>query len=315
MAYELQREESVQDGLRRVAIELIDTALRQAEHRPDGEDAAVHRGRRACKSLRALIRLVEPVFEDARAENACFRDAAQAMSGSRDRLVMWQTAEKLTATIAGSVGKRTRTRRVADAMRDEKQAADEAVGGAQPRLESFAATMRDARERAERWTLEDHGFDAIRGGLGKRYKQGRHAMAEAREAGGGGAFHEWRKRAKDFDHHLRLLTPMWNGPLRATRKQASKLGDFLGDHHDLALLSDTLAAEPDRYGGELAVAPIREAAEAQQRGLEAEALRLGQRLYAERRKALLARFEAYWHAWRQPRRPGRAATPVKRPAA
>ena len=60
--------------------------------------------------------------------------------------------------------------------------------------------------------------------------------------------HEWRKRAKDIWYQLRIVRRAWPALLGETAGQAHVLADLLGDHHDLAMLREDLAAR-ERWSG------------------------------------------------------------------
>lgn len=296
MAYEIQANETVEACVRRIATELCDHALHQARDRPEGENAAVHRSRRACKSLRALLRLVRPVFPEAKRENRVLRDAARGLAGSRDRLVLYETAKGLAERLPAAKGRQARPA-VEALERSWREPADSGETDSD-RLAAFVTHMQALADRVPHWSLEADGFEAIAGGLGRYYEGGREAMREAVTTVEGEAYHAWRKRAKDFDHHLRLLTPVWPPVMRATRKQVSRLGDLLGDHHDLVVLCDTLESNPDRHGSSDAIAPLTLAAHRKLRRLEAKAAPLGRRLYAEPAERFVERIGHYWQQWR-----------------
>jgi hypothetical protein len=96
MAYRFESDfATVQDGVRKIAIELIDDAIGTANHRGRDFHETVHSLRKACKKLRGLIRVVRPVFDDYRTENAVFRDAGRHFSFLRDGGVMIETYDGL----------------------------------------------------------------------------------------------------------------------------------------------------------------------------------------------------------------------------
>ena len=296
MAYEMQPRETVEACVRRIAGELCNTALHQSRDQPEGEQVAVHRSRRACKSLRAMLRLVRDVLPEAREENRALRDAARGLSGSRDRLVLYETAQSLADKLPAAA--REQAQPTLDELERAWREPDAPGETDRDRLAAFVTQMQAIADRVPHWSLAAEGFDAIAGGLGRYYERGRVAMREAVATVEGEAYHDWRKRAKDLDHHLRLLTPIWPPVMRATRKQASRLGDLLGVHHDLVVLCDTLEAHPDRHGGEAAVAPLTQAAHGKLRRLEAKASPHGRRLYAEPADRFVERIGHYWQQWR-----------------
>ena len=69
MAYLFERDFStIQDGIRRLAVELINDAIACADGKGRDVHGTVHSLRKSCKKLRGLIRLVRPVFDDYQAE-------------------------------------------------------------------------------------------------------------------------------------------------------------------------------------------------------------------------------------------------------
>jgi CHAD domain-containing protein len=108
--------------------------------------------------------------------------------------------------------------------------------------------------------------------------------------------HEWRKRVKDLWYELRLIAEIGGPSLRGQAKDAHALADLLGDDHDLAVLRERLlgpaggvAADVDAVLGLL---------DHRREQLQAQAMALGERVYAERPKAFLRRVRASWRAGR-----------------
>ncbi len=80
--------------------------------------------------------------------------------------------------------------------------------------------------------------------------------------------------------------------------QADHLSELLGDDHDLAVLQQMLADEPDRFA-DAATRELLAALIEHRRGeLQHEAMLLGPRLFLDRPKAFARRLEGYWHLWR-----------------
>jgi CHAD domain-containing protein len=137
------------------------------------------------------------------------------------------------------------------------------------------------------------GWPALEPGLLRGYEPGRDLLATAREKPSVENLHEWRKRVKDLWYHLRLLKPLSPGIDGGQADEADKLADVLGDDHDLAVLRD--AVDDD------AVIGLIDRRRAQ---LQAQAIRIGERLYAESPKTFARRMHRYWRASRSR---GRAA--------
>ncbi|MCW2993878.1 MAG: domain containing protein, partial [Conexibacter sp.] len=117
----------------------------------------------------------------------------------------------------------------------------------------------------------------------RAYAHGVDALAVARRDMTPENLHEWRKRAKDLWYQQRLLRDAWPEVLKAQADAADRLAKLLGDDHDLAELAAQL---PDE---DVPLAAIAEARSA----IQADAWRLGRRLYAEKPKAFGRRLGRY----------------------
>jgi CHAD domain-containing protein len=105
------------------------------------------------------------------------------------------------------------------------------------------------------------------------------------------AVHEARKCFKKIRAVLRLVRP-------EIGEKTYRMGDLLGDDHDLAVLRQMLTNDTDRYGDkgdqEVMFALIdRRRAELQQ-----EAELLGKRFFQDRPRELARHLKGYWKTWR-----------------
>src|ERR1041385_6356066 len=89
--------------------------------------------------------------------------------------------------------------------------------------------------------------------------------------------------------------------MKAHRDAAEQLGDILGEHHDLAVLQQTLAADPDDFGKSADLEVMIGLARRRQALLAAQSFPLGERLLAESGAQLTRRWHAYWDVWRSER--------------
>lgn len=298
MAYRIEKDDAgVQAGLRRIANEQIIRTLGEID---DGElDFAekIHRVRKRCKKLRGLIRLVRPAFDDYGDENEAFRDAARLLGDVRDARTLIQTYDAVTAHFDDRTDRRAfapiRARFTRDARklyRDPETA---------ERLQTFRRAMESARGRAVTWTLDEEGFDAIAGGVGKTYGRGRKRMHEAwpnRDHGMTAVMHEWRKRVKYHGYHARLLSDIAPRMMLPQVEAADELADLLGEHHDLSVLDARLGEAPDGFGKATDVEAFRALLREREGALAEAAFALGRLTFAERRAALVARWHVYWKA-------------------
>jgi CHAD domain-containing protein len=293
MPYRLQPGEAVPDGLRRCAREQLDRAIDELSNRGDDDPVeAVHDARKALKKARSLLRLGRGTLDpdERRRDNDALRDSGRRLSAARDAEVMLEATEELAERFAGRVPQAAfdAIRRHLVAERDPARArlTESGLTG------QVAEELRAVRSRIDDWTLHRDGWTALEPGLERSYARGRAALEQARRHPTVENLHDWRKRTKDLWYHLRLLGPLAPGIVGGAAKDADKLSKLLGDDHDLAVLRATL----ERGAGDLEVDvdAVLDLIDHRREQLQAEAVPLGQRLYAERPKAFVARMRRYW---------------------
>lgn len=292
-----ENDASVEAGLRRIALDQIDKAIATLAHEDDTDEKKVHDVRKRGKKLRGLIRLVRPAFPDYSEENADFRDMARPLSDLRDAKVMQDCYDLICRTYADEVDRAglSAIRRNLTVQRSdvrERQSVSRRLDDARKRLEA-------ARGRSSRWQLEDDGWNALCGGLAKTYGRAVEAMADAKDSRDPADMHEWRKRSKYHWYHMRLLKPVWPDMIGERAKQAHKLSNDLGDHHDLAVFTELLGKSPERYGSQTQVEVLTALADKLMTRLEDAAFKRGRKLFAEDADELTARIGGYWESWRR----------------
>jgi CHAD domain-containing protein len=300
MSFQFKPDESVKRGVRRMARKELDKAIEELTGQPGASrDEVVHDARKRCKKLRGLLRLVRDGLGDAqyREENFCLRDAARPLTEVRDAKVLAGVLDKLAEHFAGQV-RPGRMAHARAALKVRRQKIAHRVLDREAAFADVAALLRAARGRVKQWDVGPDDWSALQSGLKRVYRGGRCAYAAAAEEPNTEKLHELQKQAKYLRHQLETLQPIWPGVLDNLVEQAHRLGDLLGDDHDLAVLRGLLQEQPDMTGDgatqEMLVALIdRRRAE-----LQEEAFRLGRRFYADRPGAFLERLHQCWEAWR-----------------
>ncbi len=303
VAFRLVPPQSTDQQLRALAQGRIDSALDHLERFEDShDDVHVHTVRRRCKQVRALARLIRPALGDDYAPfNSAIRDAARALAPLRNAQVSHELRQSFEPTT-------TPTQAASAATTPEPAAKHEGAA-----IEITRRELRRARHLVEGWDLHDesdaHGFGLMAPGIERTYRRGRHGVDQARRDPTDESLHEWRKDVKDLWYQLRLMQPIAPSVLDPMIAQVDQLGKLLGHHHDIDLLLVGLATERKyvkkrrREGASTkaetrsALDDIRQATDRAtdtQDRLEAEALRRGATIYAERPTAFVARIAAYW---------------------
>jgi CHAD domain-containing protein len=279
-----QTDATAGDGFLRIAREQIAKAIATAEDLSESAEKRVHEARRRCKKLRALIRLVRPDFPDYARENAFVRDASRGLAGARDERVIHRTYEALMDWAGRPVAP-------ADDTPPREPAGEEQA------LAAFAGQMRALQARSTRWTLGRIDLDTLATGLKHTYRRARWTKRFAERHRTDDAFHEWRKYAKYHWNQLGLLEDCAGDVLPSAHKSAGDLAEVLGIHHDLSVLEQVLATSPAQLGTDIDAGFLHEAIGRRRAELETRIAILGQQVFAERPKALKARFAAYLEGW------------------
>ena len=104
--------------------------------------------------------------------------------------------------------------------------------------------------------------------------------------------HEWRKKAKYLWHQLQLLEAGWTDSEKELVNQTHKLSTLLGEDHDLAVLRETLAADPLVYGGHRILKGVFAVIDRGRGDLERQAFDLGREIYKDEPKVFTSRIKA-----------------------
>ena len=293
MAYKFAEDEPLRLAIARCAREQLDRAIGElSEGINDNPVTAVHNARKAIKKERSLLRLARGAISSAerRRVNAALRDAARVLSGTRDTAVMLATVDQLSNRFVGQLPATT-----FDAIRERLEAHREDQRGSA--LNARAVEELGAvRLQVGDWKLSKDGWKAIDRGLTRSYKRGRKALTRARKHRSMEDLHNWRKRVKDLWYHQRLLSPTCGPAVAGQAKDAHHVADLLGDDHDLAVLSAAL--RNNSRAVPVDVDAVLNLIDHRRTELQTEAIRIGQRLYAESPKAFRRRMRRSWNAGR-----------------
>lgn len=294
MGYALKRKEPVEDALRRIAREQIGKAIGEIDDRSVDPHETVHQVRKRMKKVRALVRLFRKAFDGYDDANRAARDAARRVSDLRDAKVHVDTYDALIDPHRAIVDVQALAPLRA-ALVEHRERLARAHLVEEERLDLVRADLLALRDAAEGWSLDEEGFDAVRGGLEKTYGRARDAMENAYEDPTPAAFHEWRKRVKYHRYHVRLLRKLWKGPFEALRGELKALTDHLGDAHDLHEMSEALR-DLDADAGDEARRVLRALADRRRSELRDAARPLGEKVFAATKGELGDRMEAIWRA-------------------
>jgi CHAD domain-containing protein len=296
MGYRLKESESVSEGIRRIALDQIDSAIDRLSLKTRNKDRAVHDARVCFKKIRALLRLMygELGRDIFKLENSEYRDAGRRLAATRDTAVVALTLEDLVHHFDQQLADpdiktlRKRLRRSRAAQQTARK----------PILQQVAESLSAARERVETWPIDNDGFPAFRNGLKRIYKKGRNGFMLVRTERTTENLHEWRKQVKYLWYQVSILNPMWPKPLDVLSRELNKLADYLSEDHDLAMLTRTAIEQAPSLSAPDEVEKLILFIDQRRIQLQSKAVVLGARIYGEKPKSFVNRMESYWEAWR-----------------
>lgn len=297
MAYHIKPGEALDDGVRRVARDQLEKAIGVLYNEPDGRHEAIHDARKRFKKLRGLYRLVRKDasgFYDR--ENARLRDIARSLATERDATALVETIDRLLKTQArdDNTVALTAIRHRLEARRDGIVESETDIDD---KISAAISSCEDAIEALSGLKLPGKPKKAskvVAKGLSKTYGRAVDALAQARETGRAEDWHELRKRIKYHWMHAKLLRGIWPGEMKLRAGVAKRVADDLGDDHDLAVLADLAAREPDTLGGAEEIGLLREAMEAESKRLRERAASACKSLLADDPKTVKKRIRALY---------------------
>src|SRR5882724_2958109 len=227
MPFYFKKAEPPGQAIRRVCREHIARALLRL--RKSRHPAAIHAVRKEIKRLRAILRLVQGEInpDDHRKLEKALRRAAGHLAASRDARVMFKAFEKL----AGRHAKQNYPRLHQSLEKNCHHEGRRFRGDDSAEL--AGQILQKAGRRMTRLKIAANGWAALEPGLQESYRQGRQGCELARRIPSEEHFHDWRKHVKVFWYQLRLLCPAWPATGRTLVNQLDRLGELLGEDHDL----------------------------------------------------------------------------------
>jgi CHAD domain-containing protein len=292
MSYELQQDETLGDGLRRIVCHQIEGAIRASKAEQNGKGSPVHETRKHLKKARAALRLacgeIEP--DVWKREDRCLGKVSQLISEVRDAEVRLQTVRQL--------------REFARGKRRSFQETEELLAF---ELDSFLAAFSEWPQEAEErltqtldrlreWPLDHLSCKRLRENVQKTYKRGRKALKIAIKKTNTKNLHTFRKRAKELWYQLRLLRPLAPAIFKELNDELKSIGEYLGQVHDLAFVAERLCSiGPARKQGDRLLDAL---IDSREKELERTAIALGERFYAERPRQFARRLSQYFSEWK-----------------
>jgi CHAD domain-containing protein len=281
MSYRIAQHLPLSHEFRRIADLQVCNAIGNLENVRNDPETMLHDCRKRLKKVRALLRLVRRSDQDFfHRENGRYRDTGHALAGGREATALVETVDRLIDAYpkdAGS-GELDGVRTILATRRDARL---RDTAGMEKQVEAGLAACRVGRAEIRLLELPnepDDAADLIAAGVKKVLRKSIRAYKAARKDGTPEQFHELRKGVKNHWMHLQLLRAFWPGSAKSRRKAADKLGQRLGDLHDLYVLKQLVERDGDALGSGEEIAQLRHLMARSEKSLRKRCLRSAKQL-------------------------------------
>ena len=300
MTYRIKRKERVGKGIRRILREQLRRGIETARDREGApQEERVHEVRTRLKRSRAALDLIGSeagkVKKAAKKMDRRLRDKGRRLARPRDVAVQAHTFRILGTRLSRELpaGLLERMRAAGEQMRrklDEKSV--------EKQLRRTAKALRHERRRLRKLPVK-RGRRAIGKGITRTYRKARRALAAVHDDPTPERLHEWRKQVKLLSNELKIVGRAV--PELATRYLAKveKLGDLLGQVHDLDCAAATTERHPRWFGTDADCEAVRGLVAEHRVVLEREAFALAAAVFAGRPRDVRELVETGWQTWRK----------------
>jgi CHAD domain-containing protein len=300
MSFKLDPTQHAGDEILRAAREQLGEAMECVGNRRTSVAERVHVARLHCKKARAALRLLRAQDRaGVREENRAMARAARKLSKLRDAEAMLACLEALLAHDGNGAARKKFAPLVLTLKAEQKRTMPKKTD-VEDTLKRFVDRLGQSASRLAKWEPWDD-VESMIADHRRAYRRARSGLMTVKKQETATAFHEWRKATKTYYYQCRLLRAAWPSAMKEVRDEVKSLARLLGDEHDLTVLRDALRKLRKKglleISGELFSATI-DLVEDRREELRRKAIPLGERIFADRPRALAARMLEWWRVAR-----------------
>ena len=270
MAFQLRADESVPDGLRRLARKKLKSARIRLTESAHPSDEAIHEARKSVKKVRAILNIAEgDGGRHLKAARTRLRSVNRTLSKLRDADAMLEILTKVKDRDSTLFDEHTFARLRRDLSTRKRRTQRDAERD--DAFEVVVSDLKKTRRAVRKWQVDHQGYGSLWRGIRATYRRGRRALARARRKPQAANFHEWRKQLKTLNYDLRLLVspgPSIGRDIKALHEAESALGD----DHNLVVLCTELSKSDACRNGAFDLIRVRRSVERYQRELRRQAM-------------------------------------------
>jgi len=282
MAYRFRISETLGVGTRRIAREIIDSAILTASINSRPPAVRTHGARKGVKKLRGLIRLVAPASKSSEALKDTYlllSRAAKILARRRDDDVIHLTLNKMAAEGAKGFGPRN----VAGIFKELTGLDKGGTKDADDKKDfaEFSAIISTLRRDIADWDFQQSDLHALDRGYITTYNEARAGMLRILEKPTDKRLHDWRRLVKYHFYHARLLESIKAGSDNERIEKTKQLEETLGFHHDLVMLNERIRGLSKKRRRQRVYRSLMKQTKKRRRALEARALSLSSNLFTD----------------------------------
>lgn len=299
MSFRLENKETLSFGLKRISLELIDKSIFNLSKGNGSFNEDVHDTRKNFKKIRTVLRLVRSNLgsQQFNSENLFYRDAGRKLSDLRDSKVLINTFDKLIKTSEFETSEYDFSY-FKNFLLEKHKNISIAKHKKSALISSISTDLILERSHVFDWTFTGDDFIIIKKDLKRIYRQGQNMMYAVFNESIKENVHEWRKRAKDLWHSIRILNNIWPEIMNPLASLLEKLSDSLGDANDLFLLKEKILSIEAKLKNNQQDKDLINFIDKRIIDSLRDARYIGRKIYSENSKYFVGRIQNYFEIWR-----------------
>ncbi|MFW5820395.1 MAG: CHAD domain-containing protein [Bacteroidota bacterium] len=199
----------------------------------------IHEVRKSLKKIRAVLRLYRDStgYSTYHRKNIFYRDLGRKISAPRDKHVLLELGKKVLEEAPENIRDQNTERMIAALEKQRDDSLTEVKKSKE--LEAIKVEVQNAIQD-ENMAVKNEGFNAIKGGVKRMYKQSRNYMKSILKEPDDTTIHDFRKRVKYLRYQMSVLRPIYPEMITAYRRILKNVSDEIGLYRDYTLFYDML---------------------------------------------------------------------------
>lgn len=255
----------------------------------------VHELRKTLKKLRAIFKFIRDEIgeENYKEENKFYRDLGRQISELRDSTAILESLQQLKAKYQPELADQTFEMPLKSLQNNRQKLAHKYLKQ-EKRLENMESQLKKKVQEHKKWDFNTGSFEKISLGVKRVYARGRKAFHKSKQTKETQDLHDWRKRVKYLRYQHDIISVIWPRVIKAHADELDRLGDFLGQDHDLAVLQEQITSGKVKFNDEAEKGLLAALISYSRDQLQQKALLLGANFYQDSAENFILKINSYW---------------------